>query len=137
MNRSTRLLFLLGALPLCVCAAPASPYGTDISSRWESGAKLEAKGDYAGAVRLYEQAVSASRKLDRKGMEKKQLATLRACAVQGSEARLASARAGLAALTADNSVAGKRAAAAKAEQAFQVATEEADRKRPDLATACP
>lgn len=130
-------LLLLCTLLLFTSAAWAEPYGKDISGRWEAGAKLEAAGDYANAVKQYDQALIAARKLTRKDLDKKQLETLRACAVLGAEARLAGARAVQAALRADNSAAGKRMAAAKAEQAFQIANEEADRKRPDLANACP
>lgn len=130
-------LSLFCAVLLIAQPAAASPYGKDIADRWETGAKLEAKSDYANAVKQYEQALAAAKKLARKDLDKKQLETLRACAVQGSEARLASARAGQAAVKADNSASGKRTAAARAEQAFQVANEEADRRRPDLATACP
>jgi hypothetical protein len=43
----------------------------------------------------------------------------------------------MAALKADNSPIGKRTARSKSEQAFQSALEEADRRRPDLAEACP
>lgn len=135
--RPPRRAPLLCALLLFTSAAWAGPYGKDISGRWDAGAKLEAKGDYANAAKQYEQALAAARKLIRKDLDKKQLDTLRACAILGSEARLAGARAGVAAIRADSSAAGKRMAAAKAEQAFQIANEEADRKRPDLASACP
>lgn len=137
MHKPGRLLFVLCILPFIALPALASPYGPDVAGRWGAGANLESAGKYAEAIRQYELALAAARKLSGKGMDKKQLDTLRACAVQGSEIRLAGARAGLAALKADSSPAGMRAAAAKAEQAFQVASEEQDRKRPDLVTACP
>ena len=97
MSTPYRLSSLLCVLSIIALPALAD-YGPKISGRWVTGAKMEAKGDYANAVKQYEQALAASPKLDFKGLDKKELDTLRACATSGSEARLAGARAGMAAL---------------------------------------
>ena len=123
---------------LTVITLPAlAVYGPNVSGRWEAGSKLEAKGDYTNAMKQYEQALAAARKLEFKGLNKKDMGTMRACAVSGSEARLAGARAGRAALKADNSPVGKRTAVSKAQQAFDSAIKEANRGRPELADGCP
>jgi hypothetical protein len=132
--------YLLSSL-FCIFSVITLPavavYGPTVSGRWDAGSKLEAKGDYVNAVRLYEQALAAARKLDFKGLEKKDMETLRDCATSGSEARLAGARAGMVALKSDNSRIGRRTATSKSQEAFRNAFEEMDRKRPDLVNACP
>lgn len=137
-------LFALLALAFATLALPAHadcdpkkncPYGPGIAERWEKGQKLEAKGDYAGAIKEYEQALAASKKLTRKDLDKKQVDTLRACAANGSTARLEGAKAGLAALAKDKTA--KKYAAERVEQVFRITTEEFDRKQPELASACP
>lgn len=111
------------------------PFGPGVADRWEKGSKLESKGDYAAAIKEYEQALAASKKITRKDLEKKQVEVLRACATNGSQARLEGAKAGAAVLAKDK--AAKKTAAERAEQVFRLTTEEFDRKQPELATSCP
>lgn len=131
------LALTLHALPARAECDPKKncPYGPGIADRWDKGHKLEAKGDYVAAIKEYELALAAAKKITRKDLDKKQVDILRACAANGSLARLDGAKAGLAVIAKDKSA--RKTAAERAEQVFRITEEEFDRKQPEVASACP
>ena len=75
------------AEPPCKIATDC-PYGGNVNDRWIQGAKSEQSGDFDEARAFYIKAFDASEKLvfPRKSLE--QVKLFRACAAQGSYARL-------------------------------------------------
>ena len=70
------------------------PYGARVSDRWIEGANSEQSGDFNEARASYIKAFDASEKLVFPGKSLERVKLLRACAAQGSYARLAGAIAG-------------------------------------------
>ena len=70
------------------------PYGARVSDRWVEGANAEVKTDFDSAKVAYMRAFNAAETLSFPGKSETQVKLLRACATQGSFARLAGAIAG-------------------------------------------
>ena len=81
------------AEPPCKIATDC-PFGGNVSDRWLEGANSEQSGDFNEARASYIKAFDASEKLVFPEKSLEQLKLLRACAAQGSYARLAGAIAG-------------------------------------------
>lgn len=129
-----RLLVVTAAL--ATPAAWAGPFGAAVESRWSEGAKAESRGDFAAARKAYELALAASARIESPGLDGARRTILRACAAQGSRARIAGARAGEAAAGASGPASLDRAKEA-AGKAFREAVSAEEKARPDLADACP
>ena len=79
--------------PSCKIATDC-PFGGNVSDRWIQGANSEGSGDFDEARAFYIKAFDASEKLVFPGKSLERVKLLRACAAQGSYARLAGAIAG-------------------------------------------
>lgn len=78
------------AEPSCKIATDC-PFGGNVSDRWIQGASSEQSGDFDEARASYMKAFDASEKLVFPGKSLEQVKLFRACAAQGSYARLAGA----------------------------------------------
>ena len=114
------------------------PYGARVSDRWIEGANSEQSGDFNEARASYIKAFDASEKLVFPGKSLERVKLLRACAAQGSYARLAGAIAGAEFMKTHLETREYiKMAVDISRQTFRDVVDQQDIDNPELATKCP
>lgn len=113
-------------------------YGPEIDDRWTLGQRLEATGDFEGAIAAYEKALQASGDLQLPNIDAEPLAVLRLCAAGNSLAHIEGAKRGIEFMEHHQMHAGNlKMAAQVASDRYQEALNEQNAEDPELTSRCP